>query len=76
MIELSSESEFKSCIDNNSHSLTDMIELTENDITSLNKIIKDNRPLEVICKFDDGQRLDMFKEYRSFEEIIKDIPEK
>ena len=48
--------------------------LKEN-ISALKKVIEENKPLEIICKFEDGQRMDMFREYKSFEEIIDDIPE-
>lgn len=75
-MDLSSKSEFESCIiENHSYSVSQMIELRKKDIISLNKIIKENKPLEIVCKFEDGQSLDIFKEYTSFEDIIKDIPD-
>ncbi|PJI07651.1 MULTISPECIES: hypothetical protein [Clostridium] len=75
-MDLSSESAFHSCIDNEYHNITDMIKLLESDISSLQKISEENKPLEVVCKFDDGLNMDMDKEYKSFKDIIEDIPNK
>ncbi|MBU3157842.1 hypothetical protein [Clostridium estertheticum] len=62
-------------VDNVAKSLSLNISRLEEDIKLLSKMKKENHTLEVVCKFSDGQKLDMWKEYKTFQDIIKDIPE-
>lgn len=74
---LSKVDEFKSCMQRcASYDLSTFNQLIEVDIKSLKKIIQINKPLEIVYKFNDGQSVDMRKEYKLFEDIIDDIPEK
>lgn len=74
---LSKVDEFKSCMQRCAYyDLSTFNQLIEVDIKSLKKIIQINKPLEIVYKFNDGQSVDMRKEYKLFEDIINDIPEK
>lgn len=76
-MDICADCKFDSCMKNNvSYDLPTFIELLKKDTSLIEKAIEENKPFEIACKFDDGQTMDICKEYKSFEEIIIDIPEK
>ncbi len=56
--------------------LNKYIDNLKEDIENVKEFINKNIPIKIICKFQDGQRVDIFKELSSFDDIIKEIPEK
>lgn len=76
-MDISSENQFDSCIKNGySYNKDELIKLMKEDRKLLSQLIEENKSLEVVCKFNDGQNLNMSKEYRAFEDIIEYIPDK